>query len=336
MSRFETLLEQYSREDIVGYLINQNHTNSELYRYLGVSSTLGTRILNHYGIIRTEEQKKAAYSKVIRESRANRSPERLMEIGRKHSEYMRNEPAEHKRVREEKARETKKRLYGNPEYRGHDKAVKTFLEKYGVDNPRKSKEVREKIKETWIEKYGVDHPAKSEVVKQKMRQTCLDRYGVELFVLSSKFQPSVRVQDSKPNLRFAELLRESKLDFEREFPIQYGSGNCRFIYDFKIGDDVLVEINPTFTHNSSVPFPNRKRVLPENYHQLKYQVAKESGYYCIHIFDWDDPQEIISNILKGMVPVAKGEPRLHRVSLNKKEVDVWDAGQVSWISRSQE
>jgi ribosomal protein L21E len=337
-SRFETLIEQYSREDIVEYLIEQNHTNSELYKYLGVGSTLGSKILNYYKIVRTEEQKKAAYSRVIRESRANRSPERRVEISRKHSEYMKNEPTEHKKAREEKANATRERLYGNSKYRGHDKAVQTFLNRYGVDNPRKSKEVREKIKETWIKKYGVDHPAKSDTIKQKMRQTCLDRYGVELFVLSSKFQPSLsfKVRNSKPNLQFAELLQESNLTFEREFSIRYGNRNCRFIYDFKVGDDILIEINPTFTHNSTIPLKNRKQALPANYHQIKYQVAKKSGYYCVHVFEWDDPQNIVHKILQNMVPVIEGEPQLHKVLMNKIEVDVWDAGQVTWIFRDQE
>ena len=333
-SRFRTLLEKYSREDIEKYLIEQNHTKNELYRYLGVSSTVGIRLIKHYGIVRTDDQKRAAYSRVIRESRAARSPERRKEISRKHSEYMKNEPADHRKIREEKSRKTRERLYGDPEYRGHDKAVQTFLEKYGVDNPRKSKEVREKIKDTWTRKYGVDHPAKSDTVKQKMKQTCLDRYGVELFVLSSKFKPSIRVQNSKPNLQFAKLLRESKLEFEQEFPVRYGTGRCRFVYDFKVGN-VLIEINPTFTHNSTVPLDRRKQALPANYHQIKYQVAREAGYYCVHVFDWDNPQDIISNILQGMVPEVSGEPQLHKVVLGKKEVDVWDAGQVVWVSREQ-
>lgn len=332
-SRFETLLEKYSREDIEKYLIEQNHTNNELYRYLGVSSTVGIRLIKHYGIVRTADQKKAAYSRVIRESRAARSPERCREISRKHSEYMKNEPAEHKKIREEKSRKTKERLYGNPEYRGHDKAVQTFLERYGVDNPRKSKEVQEKIKNTWMKKYGVDHPAKSNKVKQKIRQTCLNRYGVELFVLSSKFQPSRRSKNTGPNLQFAELLQEFNLNFEREFTVWYNAGRCRFVYDFKIGN-ILIEINPTFTHNSTIISDSRrKQTLPASYHQIKYQVAKEAGYYCIHIFDWDNPRDILSKIVKGMLPEVVGKPQLHRVMLGKREVDVWDAGQVVWVSK---
>ena len=79
-----------------------------------------------------------------------------------------------------------------------EKAKKTCLEKYGVDNPSKSKEVQEKkvetclknhgvkcgldkkelIKKTLMEKYGVDNPSKSKEVQEKKKETCLKNHGV--------------------------------------------------------------------------------------------------------------------------------------------------------------
>jgi len=38
---------------------------------------------------------------------------------------------------------------------------------------------QDKAKETWLEKYGVENPNQSEEVKDKIKQTCIDRYGVE-------------------------------------------------------------------------------------------------------------------------------------------------------------
>ena len=83
------------------------------------------------------------------------------------------------------------------------KAIKNkqvFLEKYGVDNPWKSEEVKQKIKETcfykygdqnyrninkakvtFIEKYGVDNPWKSEEIKQKIKETLSLKYGSPTF-----------------------------------------------------------------------------------------------------------------------------------------------------------
>lgn len=87
----------------------------------------------------------------------------------------------------------------------------TNMLKYGVDNPWKAKEVKEKIKDTnrkrygvdfaaqsaqmkqasrktFIEKYGVDNPWKAEEVKEKIKQTNLERRGVEY----SSQDPSTR------------------------------------------------------------------------------------------------------------------------------------------------
>ena len=83
---------------------------------------------------------------------------------------------------------------------GREKTKKTFLKRYGVDNPFGSKEIREKInksnlekygyanigqvpefkekmKITLMERYGVDSPSKSEEIKEKIRNTNLERYG---------------------------------------------------------------------------------------------------------------------------------------------------------------
>ena len=82
------------------------------------------------------------------------------------------------------------------------KAKETFLKKYGVDNPFKSKdvytevqktnlerygnvcsaqakEVQDKIKESNLERYGVEYSFQSEEVKAKIKETNLDRYGVD-------------------------------------------------------------------------------------------------------------------------------------------------------------
>jgi hypothetical protein len=55
----------------------------------------------------------------------------------------------------------------------------TNIKKYGVDNPFKSNEVKDKIKQTKIERYGVDNPSQSTSIKDKKKQTTLLHYGVE-------------------------------------------------------------------------------------------------------------------------------------------------------------
>lgn len=60
-----------------------------------------------------------------------------------------------------------------------DKRKQSFLERYGVENPQQSKEIRDKTKNTNLEKYGVTHPLKSKDIQEKIRQTNIERYGVE-------------------------------------------------------------------------------------------------------------------------------------------------------------
>lgn len=110
--------------------------------------------------------------------------------------------------------------------------------------------------------------------------------------LSSK--PKYEIRDSKPNLEFKEKLEKLGLregiDFSREFYL-----NKRF-YDFKIGKN-LIEIDPTITHNSTwTPFKNSTPV-DKYYHRDKMILAKNNGYHCINIFDWDDKDKIINTFI---------------------------------------
>ena len=56
---------------------------------------------------------------------------------------------------------------------------KTCIEKWGVDNPKKSKEVLEKEKEAIIKKWGGEHYMKSEGVRAKFNSTMKEKWGVE-------------------------------------------------------------------------------------------------------------------------------------------------------------
>ena len=54
----------------------------------------------------------------------------------------------------------------------------TNIEKYGVDNPFKSPEIKKQIKLTNLKKYGAENPFQSEVIKNKIVQSNLKQYGV--------------------------------------------------------------------------------------------------------------------------------------------------------------
>ena len=79
---------------------------------------------------------------------------------------------------------------------GKLKILATNLHKFGVDNPMKNSEIKEKQKNTMIEKYGVEHNSQLEEIKNQKKEKSLEKYGVEYVLQSTQ----VREQIKKTNL----------------------------------------------------------------------------------------------------------------------------------------
>lgn len=62
-----------------------------------------------------------------------------------------------------------------------EKAKKTNLKRYGVENCSSFKEFIEKRKETMIERYGVENITQNKKYVNKVRKTMLERYGVDYY-----------------------------------------------------------------------------------------------------------------------------------------------------------
>jgi hypothetical protein len=78
----------------------------------------------------------------------------------------------------------------DPEYQKR-KAARN-IEKYGVDNPMKLPEIKQKVKDVFMEKYGVDNPMTLESVRNKIIQTNLTKYGVEYTCQASDTKEKIR------------------------------------------------------------------------------------------------------------------------------------------------
>jgi hypothetical protein len=59
----------------------------------------------------------------------------------------------------------------------NEKRKQSYITQFGVDNPAKSKELRDKTKLTCLQKYGVDNPAKSPEIIDQVKKTCLEKYN---------------------------------------------------------------------------------------------------------------------------------------------------------------
>ena len=161
----------------------------------------------------------------------------------------------------------------------------TKYEKYpqdNVNNWRKGHQTRE-------QNYGSVENSYA-VAMEKQKQTMLERYGTECILNSEDLVNHRKKRDTIPNKQFAKLLDNYKIEYDREFVVKTKS------YDFKVGN-ILIEVNPTPTHNAySLPYPPYKG-LDKEYHLKKSSVAHDEGYRCIHVWDWDDKDKLVSLLI---------------------------------------
>ena len=67
---------------------------------------------------------------------------------------------------------------------------------------------------------------------------------------------------------------------------------------------ILVELDPTITHNSTFGYKSREP-LSKTHHREKTEAAAKQGMHCIHIFDWDDQEKIVSFFKKKISIYAR-------------------------------
>lgn len=74
---------------------------------------------------------------------------------------------------------------------------KGCLEKYGVDNPSKAKEIKQKKIDTCRQHFGVDHSLQSKDVRDKGKETIKEKYGVEYISQSVEIQEKIKQTNLK-------------------------------------------------------------------------------------------------------------------------------------------
>lgn len=224
------------------------------------------------------------------------------------------------------------------------KICNTNQQRYGYDNPAKSLEIKSKIsksikseecqektQETSLQRYGTLYPSQSDMVKTKMKTTCRKRYGVDHAIQSDEIKtkmiqslyttrmndPSIKIRSlesihntvkqkygvdwpcqldqcrqassarSTINDKFKQLCESKGIQLQSEYHIK------SFSYDFKVvNQNILIEIDPTYTHNSKGNHWNEKGIAVD-YHKIKSDTAVSNGLRCIHLFDWDDANKVL-------------------------------------------
>lgn len=139
------------------------------------------------------------------------------------------------------------------------KAKETFLKKYGVDNPFKSKDIYAKVQETNLERYGYVCSAQSEVVKEKIKASNLKKYGVEY-----SFQAEV----VKDKIKATSLERygvdnPSKSDIIKSRIVESNRKNLGVDYPMQ-SKEVMGKSRVTSLQKYGTEYPNQSEIVKQH------------------------------------------------------------------------
>ena len=167
----------------------------------------------------------------------------------------------------------------------------TCVEKYGVDHPMRSKIGQLHHQQSMEKKYGRKFALQVPEFQEKLRKTQIEKYGVPYYCVTQECSDAAIDSQShivsSINRSFGRLLSDYNIPYKFEKRLNNRS------YDIELlGRNILIEIDPTFTHTSAKC--SMYDPLDKNYHIEKSEIASNNGYRCIHIFDWDDPMDILN------------------------------------------
>lgn len=252
------VLRKFSKEDIFDYYITQNHSQKETRYYLGgITQDSFLTILKYYEI---EKNFNLDYLK----SKVSKEYLYHYYIEEKHS---REETLEH--------------------FNLNDDSFYNLLASYNILKVERIDSLTSRISKEDLEDYYIKN---KHTYQETLEHFKINSKSIWTFYNLISYYNLPLIYDvnknSGPNIEFKELLDDNNIEYIQEFYIG------RKHYDFKVGN-ILIEINPTYTHNSTYGYRNLDDPLPPTYHLEKSLLASVNGYRCIHIWDWDDKDKLI-------------------------------------------
>lgn len=193
--------------------------------------------------------------------------------------------------------------------------IRKAFKEYGIQ-PKGRDLIQKNVEKAILNKYGVKNVRQSEQFKVQSASTKMERYGDPHYHNVEQMNKTVAANgkkyhatDSKPNMEFAEKLDSLGIKYEREFCIG------RYRYDFRV-DNVLIEVNPYATHNSTWGLNGGSPKSP-TYHVDKSKAAKQAGYRCMHMWDWDNLDKVVMMLLP--------KKKIYARKCEVKEIDQYSA-----------
>lgn len=239
----------------------------------------------------------------------------------------------------------------------NEESRKTNLQKWGVDNPMKIEEIKNKVKKTNLEKWGVDNPMKVDEIKDKVKKTNLEKWGVDWYQQSDEFKnKSIKSYLSKygethhmKNKKFIEKIKEENINrwgvdnftktksFKKIMDNYYKSDE--FIENIKKQKEFrkLKEINYYTNYNEDyhlieIEFDNLKLNCPYcnqnfNINKQLYYLRNKNNQVCCTICNKTNVSNISfeeKELLKFIKEIYDGE--IIENYKNKYEIDIYLPG----------
>ena len=174
---------------------------------------------------------------------------------------------------------------------------KSFIKKYGVDNPFKADEVKEKIKSTNLKRNGAEYPSQVQEIQEKRRKTNLKRYGVSEPLKSKKIRNKIRKTNLKRYgvsciFQAPEIEKSIRRTHLEKYGVPYNTQSSEVmqkikvtvgkVYKFPSGREEYVEGYENFAIDYLLQFYNEKKLIlsypdmPEIWYSYK---SKKHKYF---------------------------------------------------------
>lgn len=223
----------------------------------------------------------------------------------------------------EKTKDTNMKKYGSGTYLTSDAGIADISaimnDRYGVDNPFKSDDVQADIRRYWQDNFGVDNPSQLDEVKEKRAETIAERAASD-----PNFMQHHRI--SNLNAGIANRLMDDIPGAVVEYEPVLGNGMNA---DMKIsldGRSVIIDINPTVSHNMDVPFICRimgckqpcqrhENPITKSYHLSRARTATENlDMPYIQFYEWDSYDVILKLVSSHISKIH------HRISAHDTDI----------------
>ena len=231
----------------------------------------------------------------------------------------------------QKSKDTKIRLYGDPNYSNRNKAKDTCLKRYGVENPSETLFIKQKVKNTCLERYGNEFFTKSDYYKnctltRKMNRLTLNgkikidnlRNHLLTYVNDGIFDIQKMMSDFGYSYPVCCILKKK---YNIVYPnVKNGVSKAQLdIYDFiSCKDKILNHRKLIYPYELDIYIPSHKLAIEydglywhsEKFHDSSYHIDKtlkcnDKGVQLFHIFEFEDIE-----IWKSMIN--------NKLGLNKK------------------